>query len=227
MNNWNEGTIETSSIPGESVTDNSGETVTNNADAIVDQSELYGFERKTDNGTDYYLALRDFGGHYASEGRYVSKVVDLLAKVRARISISFNYEGESCAYAIYITMSDNMTTWSESVPFSSGEYECRCFKIIFVLANMDTNNSGKLIYLQSRSTVRLFEQRGNDVNVNQSLVIAFDRPFYAKVNIQVIAQGLKYARVVSKSLTSFTVEVRNDSSGTLTSGTVDWVAKGY
>ncbi|MFH1385103.1 MAG: NlpC/P60 family protein [Candidatus Omnitrophota bacterium] len=252
LDDWQNGDInEISDANEETVTDENGEAYENAVEEEYTQP-VHGFEIKTQVDEEEYtdgagalyvlntgeiyigeaiytdfLQLRYFGDHYAEEGIYVSDAVDLGAKVRGRLSITINVEGEAATYELFISMSDDGVSWSEWSAFASGEYECRFFMIKVVVTNSDTTRVARLWNLKSKATVQFYDDGGEDVAVNETATIPFNKTFYIKVRVYAIAQGSKYARITSKSLSGFNVEVRQDSDGALCAGDVDWIAKGY
>jgi len=204
-------------VDAEEYTDGAGALYVSNTGEIYTGEAVY---------TDF-LELRYFGDHYAEEGIYVSDVVDLGTKVRGRLTITINVEGEATTYELFISMSDDGVSWSEWSAFASGEYECRFFKMKVIVTNGDTSQVARLWNLKSKATVQFYDDGGEDVAVNETATIPFNKTFYIKVRVYAIAQGSKYARITGKNLSGFTVEVRQDSDGALCSGAVDWIAKGY
>jgi predicted phage tail protein len=188
---------------------------------IVD--ELEGFVIDHD---DNILQLKYLGDKYASEGIYISDIILLPVLIRARINIDINYSGKA-AYNIYIKTSDDNSTWTDWFLFTSGEYTCAYFMIKVVLTNNDTRYIAEILKLSYSIVIRYIYDNGNDLEVVQTADILFTKTFRSKVNLQVIAQGAKYARVTAKSLTGFSVAVRQDSDGALATGDIDWIAEGY
>lgn len=252
LDTWGDGQIVESSENSETVVDDSGDTIVDNAGDTVIQTGLKGFEETVeitdapvidsignqvtdDEGIPVvytetilsYLRLKYFGDHYASRGIYISKKVNLGSIVRARLVVNVNYSGSDCAYNIYIRTSLDNATWEDWQLYAPGEHTCRYYQIKFEMINNNTDVNASLFNITGHATIYLIEDNGNDVNVVNSSNITFNKAFYNTVNLQVIAQGAKYARVTAKSLTGFTVEVRADGTGALTTGAIDWKAKGY
>jgi predicted phage tail protein len=174
-----------------------------------------------------FLQSKYFSDHYASQGIYVSKVVDLLSVINARLTVNINFEGDNCAYILYIKTSNDNITWSAWSIFCNAEYECRYFCIKVVVNNNDTTKYFRLWNLKSKTTIRNISESVADEAVTNTKNITFTKTYHVKVQVYAIAAGTNYARITAKSLAGFTVAIRRDSDGALTTGTCDWQTKGY
>lgn len=197
------------------VVDSSGEQVQAGAEDVMAYSSYV------------YLNLRDLGGEYASEGIFISDVVDLGSRLRARINVVANVDAINANAVLQISLSDDNVVWSDWAEYNYGEYICRYYRIMLIVTNNDTRFGGKVNALNGYATIQYYEEEWADEIVNQTKAIDYKKDYYSKVSIAAIAHGAKYVRITNKTLNGCTLEVRDDATGSLTTGTVDIKIKGY
>lgn len=170
--------------------------------------------------------IKGYDGLYPTSASYTSEVIDLTNKLRARIAVRTLVTGADITTAMFIRTSDDNVTWSQYAPYSIGEYECRYFQMKITIYNNDTTSPGRIWKLKSKCTLQFNRDGDQDVSVVNSANISFNKSFYKQTRLMVIAEGSNYAKITAKSLTGFTVEVRDEATGNLTTGDIDWEVYG-
>jgi len=254
LDDWVDGTFE-ASAGTEPVVDSSGAQVVDSGDNEIIKNGIVGFEitdvlsseQVIDSASNFiadslgnlveqqltnpteFLQLRDLGGYYASEGIFISEVIDLTFKMNARITANANLIGDQYSSAVYIRLSDDNVTWGAWGIFASGVYACRYFQMKILVTNLDTTKTVRIMAFKASVTVRLIFDGGNEIAISAGGTdINFTKTFLTLVRVFIIAQGsARRAVYASKDLTKITGVKVLDNSNADVGGTVDCLVQGY
>jgi len=253
LDTWANGTLEGSDLNIKKVVNSSLEQVVDSTGEEVTSDGYIGFEvsnlldsvqvvDSADNNVvdslgnlveqelylgDEFLRLVLDDGKYLPQGVFVSEVIDLSAKMNARITVSSNIEGVDCNSELYIRISDDNSTWSEWSLFANGEYACRYYQIKLIVTTNDTSEIARVFSLKSYVTVRIIFDGDQDVEVVNSKAITFNKSFLTLSRVYAIAEGAYECEVSNKTLSGFTASVKDKATGNPATANVDWLAQGY
>ncbi len=174
-----------------------------------------------------FLKLVYFTDHYATQGIYVSEIINLNSKMNARIVITSLIEGENFSYDLYIKTSDDNVIWSNWFMYAPGDYVCRYFKIKLIVTINNISQMVKVFGLKVFVTAMLLFDGAKDVEVIQTKNIVFTKTFLSLVRLWAIAQGSNYVEITNKTLNGFTATTKRHSDNALVTANIDWLAQGY
>jgi len=191
-------------------------------------SATYSFAAPTDLGYVYDCTLTaDIEALLYDDGTYI----DTIADFDSIISIDGD-PPNGASLSLWVRTSDvSPAVWSAWKPFVVGDYRARQFDFQLRGSVQLTTNWIDVTKLEVVIDMPDRIESGNDIPVPiGGLTITYTPPFNASPAVSLTAQGLSpgdYFDVSAKTVTGFTVFVRN-SSGVAKSGcSIDYISKGY
>ncbi|MBM6442415.1 host specificity protein J [Pseudomonas sp. MIL9] len=188
----------------------------------------YSFAAPADLGYVYDCRLTaDVEADLYDDGTYIDTVQDFDALT--------SIDGDppnGASLSLWVRTSDvSPATWSAWKPFVVGDYRARQFDFQLRGSVQQTTNWIDISKLEVVIDMPDRIESGNDLAVPAGgLVISYTPPFNAPPAVSLTAQGLSpgdYFDVSAKTVTGFTVFIRN-SSGVAKSGcSIDYISKGY
>ena len=132
---------------------------------------------------------------------------------------------------LFISTSDDNSTYTAFTPFQDGNYEFRYAKFQLVLTTNSSSQSPKVNNAQVRLYMMDRTDKGSNIASTTSTsgkAVTFNTAFYAEPSLTIAAQNLAtgdFYTITSKSATGFTIEFFN-SGGSTVDRTFDYVANG-
>ena len=132
---------------------------------------------------------------------------------------------------LFISTSDDNSTYTAFTPFQDGNYEFRYAKFQLVLTTNSSSQSPKVNNAQVRLYMMDRVDKGSNIASTTSTsgkAVTFNTAFYAEPSLSIVAQNLAtgdFYTITSKSATGFTIEFFN-SGGSTVDRTFDYVANG-
>ncbi|MHA6234297.1 TipJ family phage tail tip protein [Pseudomonas fluorescens group sp. PF-69] len=189
----------------------------------------YSFAAPSDLGYVYDCRLTaDVEAALYDDGTYIDTVQDFDSLT--------SIDGDppnGASLALWVRTSDvvDPVAWSAWKPFVVGDYRARLFDFELRGSVQQSTNWIDISKLEVVIDMPDRIESGNDLAVTaDGLVISYTPPFNAPPAVSLTAQGLSpgdYFDVSAKTVTGFTVFIRN-SSGVAKSGcSIDYISKGY
>jgi hypothetical protein len=132
---------------------------------------------------------------------------------------------------LFISTSDDNSTYTAFTPFQDGNYEFRYAKFQLLLTTNSSSQSPKVNNAQVRLYMMDRTDKGSNIASTTSTsgkAVTFNTAFYAEPSLTIAAQNLAtgdFYTITSKSATGFTIEFFN-SGGSTVDRTFDYVANG-
>ena len=130
---------------------------------------------------------------------------------------------------LFISTSDDDSTYTAFTPFQDGNYEFRYAKFQLILTSAVSSQSPKVNNAQVRLYMMDRVDKGQNIASGAGAkAVTFNTAFYAEPSVTILGQNQAtgdFFTVTSKSATGFTIEFFNSSGGTV-NRTFDYVANG-
>ncbi|MBI4227668.1 MAG: hypothetical protein HY600_05320 [Candidatus Omnitrophica bacterium] len=168
-------------------------------------------------------------------GAYLSRVIDIGAVMNIQVTVNLkvaNVAGGSLLIEIR-TSNDNMA-WSAYQNFSPGQYSGRYFQFRLTFSTTNSSYDVEIYDFEAVFDADDLIQSGAGVSVPAGgATVAFPVAFNASPGLIAIVVASVGSSLIpeivsgSKTKTSFQVKLKDPSTLTYVTGTVDWYAKGY
>jgi len=131
---------------------------------------------------------------------------------------------------LFISTSDDNSTYTAFTPFQDGNYEFRYAKFQLVLTSAVSSQSPKVNNAQVR--LYMIDRTDKGQNISSGLgakAVTFNTAFFAEPSVTILAQNSSHnttTTITNKSATGFTVAFNHGTSGSAEDITFDYVANG-
>ena len=131
---------------------------------------------------------------------------------------------------LFISTSDDNSTYTAFTPFQDGNYEFRYAKFQLILTSSVSSQSPKVNNAQVRLYMMDRVDKGQNIASGAGAkAVTFNTAFYAEPSVTILAQNAAHnttTTITSKSATGFTVAFNHGTSGAAQDVTFDYVANG-
>ena len=131
---------------------------------------------------------------------------------------------------LFISTSDDDSTYTAFTPFQDGNYEFRYAKFQLILTSAVSSQSPKVNNAQVRLYMMDRVDKGQNIASGAGAkAVTFNTAFYAEPSVTILAQNAAHnttTTITSKSATGFTVAFNHGTSGAAEDVTFDYVANG-
>jgi len=187
-----------------------------------------------ENNTDSWETLEstlnwDTQARPTTDQTYTSEVFDVGSIQTAIASVAYKNALPDGAFSVEWAYSDTNPNPATFVAFSEGVYTLRYFKLRVHLKTNTASASARTYEFNLQLDVKDLIDRGTDVSVaSGGTTITFSKSFSQTPSIGITTNNNPYIPyITAKSKTSFTVKLRDPSSGLDVAGSINWLAKGF
>lgn len=168
--------------------------------------------------------------YVATTGTYTSKVHDLGRVFNSNVTLELStYNVSGGIITSEIAFSETDPDPSTFVPFASGQYSMRYFKIRFTLSTTDADQVVRLTSAKYSIDVPDLTQQANSVAVSSSGTTINLTGFYQLTSAVVTVVGATplIPIITSQSASSFTVKLYNPATSAYDNGVINYSVSGY
>jgi len=187
-----------------------------------------------ENNTDSWETLEstlnwDTQSRPTTDQTYTSEVFDVGSIQTAIASVAYKNYLPDGTFSVEWAYSDTNSNPSTFVAFSEGVYTVRYFKIRVHIKTNTASIPARNYEFNLQLDVKDLIDRGTDVSVaSGGTTVTFNKNFSQTPSIGITTNNNPYIPyITAKSKTSFTVKLRDPSTGTDVAGSINWIAKGY
>ena len=187
-----------------------------------------------ENNTDSWETLEstlnwDTQARPTMDQTYTSEIFDVGSIQTAIASVAYKNYLPDGAFSVEWAYSDTNPNPSTFVAFSEGVYTLRYFKLRVHIKTNTASAPARNYEFNLQMDVKDLIDRGTDVSIAAAgTTITFTKNFSQTPSIGITTNNNPYIPyITAKSKTSFTVKLRDPSSGLDVAGSINWIAKGF